>query len=266
MGSDTAWRPGPVGASCARDGSGVVSGYRPDLADPGSGHVRCVDPSGPAGEPRAADGDPPGRGRIDHSPAGGVLRAARRGQGRRSQPHPAPTAGAAGGIGRRRSTGTGRLAPHRPSGPSGDVNQRSRDLGVGRGGNAHPPDGESLNMADLQGFSSPDPHGVVAARGPSPAARAAGWLVRMYQSATVNRPSPCRYVPTCSSYALDAYEVHGFVKGSWLSLRRIGRCHPWGRQGWDPVPDRHGHLAPEPGSGHPATPTSDPSPSRRRSR
>jgi uncharacterized protein len=85
-------------------------------------------------------------------------------------------------------------------------------------------------------------------RRPSVAARVTMRLVVLYQSLTTNRPSPCRYVPTCSSYALDALEVHGFVKGSWLAVRRIGRCHPWGRQGWDPVPDRHGHVAPEPGT------------------
>ena len=46
----------------------------------------------------------------------------------------------------------------------------------------------------------------------------------------------CRYQPTCSAYALDALARHGAVKGAWLALRRIGRCHPWGGQGYDPVP------------------------------
>ncbi len=50
--------------------------------------------------------------------------------------------------------------------------------------------------------------------------------------------SPCRYEPSCSNYALEALEVHGFFKGSWLSIRRLGRCHPWGGHGWDPVPQR----------------------------
>lgn len=81
----------------------------------------------------------------------------------------------------------------------------------------------------------------VGTQGPapmSPPARAAFSLVRAYQRLTANRPSPCRYVPSCSSYALDAYEFHGFVRGSWLTTRRICRCHPWGGQGWDPVPPR----------------------------
>ncbi|TNF19188.1 MAG: membrane protein insertion efficiency factor YidD [Rhodobacteraceae bacterium] len=47
----------------------------------------------------------------------------------------------------------------------------------------------------------------------------------------------CRYHPTCSAYALEAFEKHGGVKGGWLSLRRILRCHPWGRGGIDNVPD-----------------------------
>jgi uncharacterized protein len=71
---------------------------------------------------------------------------------------------------------------------------------------------------------------------PSLAARAAAALVRGYQHVTANRPSPCRYIPTCSNYALDAYEQHGFWRGTWLTARRISRCHPWGRSGWDPVP------------------------------
>lgn len=46
----------------------------------------------------------------------------------------------------------------------------------------------------------------------------------------------CRYQPTCSAYALEALEKHGAVKGAVLALRRIGRCHPLGKSGYDPVP------------------------------
>lgn len=49
----------------------------------------------------------------------------------------------------------------------------------------------------------------------------------------------CRYLPTCSEYAQDALQHHGFVRGSWLAVRRVGRCHPWHDGGYDPVPLRN---------------------------
>ena len=72
----------------------------------------------------------------------------------------------------------------------------------------------------------------------SPAAWAASGAVRGYQRVTAGRPTPCRYVPTCSNYALDAIEEHGAARGLWLTARRLARCNPWGRGGWDPVPER----------------------------
>lgn len=49
----------------------------------------------------------------------------------------------------------------------------------------------------------------------------------------------CRYEPSCSVYALDAIGAHGPVRGSWLALKRIFRCNPWGGAGYDPVPEAH---------------------------
>lgn len=48
--------------------------------------------------------------------------------------------------------------------------------------------------------------------------------------------SSCRFTPTCSQYGVEAIKKHGAFKGGWLTLKRIGRCHPWGKHGHDPVP------------------------------
>ncbi len=62
-------------------------------------------------------------------------------------------------------------------------------------------------------------------------------LVRFYQAAiSPYTPSSCRYSPTCSTYSLQALKKHGAFKGSWLAIKRIFSCHPWGGSGYDPVP------------------------------
>ncbi|HEX4903302.1 MAG TPA: membrane protein insertion efficiency factor YidD [Acidimicrobiales bacterium] len=80
-------------------------------------------------------------------------------------------------------------------------------------------------------------------------ARALDALVRLYQVLAAGRPSPCRYVPSCSTYAREALAHHGAARGSWLAVRRIVRCAPWGGHGYDPVPG-----ASEPASPHPTLP------------
>lgn len=61
--------------------------------------------------------------------------------------------------------------------------------------------------------------------------------IRFYQAAvSPYLPSRCRYIPSCSHYGYEAIRQHGALKGVWLTFKRLGRCHPLGGQGYDPVP------------------------------
>jgi putative membrane protein insertion efficiency factor len=68
----------------------------------------------------------------------------------------------------------------------------------------------------------------------------------------------CRYTPSCSEYAVEALQRHGALQGSWLSARRLSRCHPWHAGGYDPVPEAGPKPSPQSRSDHapqPAAPT-----------
>lgn len=74
--------------------------------------------------------------------------------------------------------------------------------------------------------------------------RASRWMsrllilpIRFYQlSISPMLPPSCRFTPSCSQYAIEALRRHGPVKGLWLAIKRLSRCHPWGESGYDPVP------------------------------
>jgi uncharacterized protein len=82
-------------------------------------------------------------------------------------------------------------------------------------------------------------------RKPGPAARVLILLVTAYRRFLSPLLGPqCRFHPTCSAYAIQALRTHGALRGTWLTVRRIGRCHPFNPGGYDPVPPPKGARAP----------------------
>ncbi|MCL2484629.1 MAG: membrane protein insertion efficiency factor YidD [Endomicrobia bacterium] len=68
--------------------------------------------------------------------------------------------------------------------------------------------------------------------------RTALFLIRCYQAVSSTLPPRCRFTPSCSAYAYQAIEIHGFFKGIFLAFKRIIRCHPFCKGGEDPVPQK----------------------------
>ncbi|MGR6837263.1 membrane protein insertion efficiency factor YidD [Syntrophomonas erecta] len=62
------------------------------------------------------------------------------------------------------------------------------------------------------------------------------WLIKLYQKVTVLKPRSCRFYPSCSNYSIQAMEKYGTLKGGWLTIKRICKCHPFHEGGYDPVP------------------------------
>ena len=60
-------------------------------------------------------------------------------------------------------------------------------------------------------------------------------LIQLYQSISKHTPPVCRFTPTCSEYTKQAIEKYGVIKGIWLGIKRISKCHPWHEGGYDPL-------------------------------
>jgi putative membrane protein insertion efficiency factor len=83
------------------------------------------------------------------------------------------------------------------------------------------------------------PRGVGLAGATQTVVRGLVFLIQLYRHmVSPLRPATCRFMPTCSQYAVDALTEYGLLRGSWLAAVRLAKCGPWHRGGWDPIPER----------------------------
>ena len=86
------------------------------------------------------------------------------------------------------------------------------------------------------------PRGAVGSAGRAPGrglVRGLVFVIQLYRHmVSPLRPATCRFVPTCSQYAVDALTEFGLIRGTWLAAVRLAKCGPWHRGGWDPIPER----------------------------
>lgn len=88
-------------------------------------------------------------------------------------------------------------------------------------------------------MTAPAPGWAALATVGSTAVRGLVYLIQLYRHmVSPLRPATCRFVPTCSQYAVDALTEYGLMRGTWLAVARLAKCGPWHLGGWDPIPER----------------------------
>ncbi len=177
---------------------------------------------------------------IDPTPRG-VRHRTRRGAGRGPQPGAASSAR----LVVERSPAARGLSGRRPAGARRTVVERAdrRCGAAGRTDRVHRSD-VCCHIEHSAGHHTAEQHHLMDSsqagsieQTPTRSARALLRVIYWYQSGMEGRPSPCRFTPSCSSYALDAVAHYGTARGLVLIVRRTLRCRPFGPSGWDPIPE-----------------------------